>query len=147
MDIEALIEQHRFIIENISILGGVGGDIKTRGDANEARQLIDKIDPVLVAHLAIEDDELYPLLLNSPDTDLRTIGVEAFESMIGIYAVWVQFREYWTADAMLADTGRFAAATSAVVGALSMRIEMEQDSLYPAAEVAMRAAARASGTC
>ena len=119
-------------------MGGVCGDIKTRADANEARHLIDEINPEIVAHLATEDAELYPLLLNSPDASLRTIGVEALESVGGIYAVWVQFREYWTADAMLADTGRFAAATTAVMGALSVRIEMEQDSLYPAAEAAMR---------
>jgi len=142
MDIEALIAQHHFIIDKISVLGGVCGDIKTRADANEARQLIDEIDPELVAHLAIEDAELYPLLLNSPDAGLRTIGVEALHGIGIILAVWVRFRDHWTADVMLADTGRFAAATMAVMGALSVRIEMEQDSLYPAAEAAARLGTR-----
>lgn len=139
MDIETLIAQHRFIIDKIAVLGGVCGDIKTRADADQARRLIDEVDPVLVDHLAIEDAELYPLLANARDPGLRLIGVEALHGIGIILSVWVRFRDHWTADAMLADTGRFAAATMAVVSALSVRIEMEQDSLYPAAQAAARA--------
>lgn len=142
MDIRVLSRQHRSIIDKAAVLGGLCQLIRTREDALEARRLIEDIDLELVEHLTIEDAELYPLLMNAQDEGLRLLGSEAFEGIGGLLAIWTRHRDHWTVTAMLADTRRFAAATSGVIHALSVRVEMEEDSLYPAAEAEARRGGR-----
>lgn len=130
----ALREEHRLIVALASRLGGTAGDIKTRGDAHDAYALIQSIDDLLRGHLAEEDENLYPAFLASEDEDMRWIGADAAEGMGGIVGAWVNYRDRWTIDAILREADRFAATTEGVLGALSLRIEMENDVLYPAAE-------------
>ncbi|MDQ3124358.1 MAG: hypothetical protein M3Q74_01980 [Pseudomonadota bacterium] len=80
MDMQALSRQHRSIIDKASLIGGCCRQIKTRADAAEARRLIMDIDLELVAHLTIEDAELYPMLMGARDAGLRLLGEEAFEA-------------------------------------------------------------------
>lgn len=134
--------QHRSIIDKASVLGGLCRHVKTRSDAEAARRLIDEVDVELVAHLTIEDAELYPLLMDAQDEGLRLLGAEAFEGVGGLLEVWVRFRDHWTVTAMLADPRRFAVAAGGVLGALSVRVEMEEDSLYPAADAVARRGGR-----
>ncbi|MDP1913692.1 hemerythrin domain-containing protein [Brevundimonas sp.] len=138
MDIRALKREHRSIIDKAAVLGGLCRLIRTREDALEARALITEIDLELVAHLTTEDAELYPLLMNARDKGLRILGAEAFDCIGGMLGIWVQYRNHWTVRAMLADPGRFSVATRRLMRALSVRVEMEEDSLYPAAEAAAR---------
>lgn len=134
--------QHQSIIDKAAVLGGLCGVIRTRDDAQEARRLITDIDLDLVSHLTTEDVELYPLLMNARDEGLRILGAEAFGSIGGFLEIWVRFRDHWTAPAILADPRPFAAATGRLLRALSVRIEMEEDSLYPAAEAEGRRGTR-----
>ena len=124
------------------MLGGLCRLIRTREDALEAHRLIADIDVDMVAHLTIEDAELYPLLMNARDEGLRLIGAEAFEGIGGMLGIWVRYRDHWTVTAMLADPRRFGVATGRLLRALSVRVEMEEDSLYPAAEAEARLGAR-----
>jgi hypothetical protein len=142
MDIRTLRRQHRLIIDKASMLGGLCRHVKTREDAEEVCRLITEIDLELVAHLTVEDAELYPLLMNARDEGLRILGVEAFEGVGGLLQIWTQFRDHWTVTAMLADPRRFAVATGGVLGALAVRVEMEEDSLYPAADATVRRGGR-----
>lgn len=132
MDTQALRLEHSSIIGLASRLGGVAGDVKTRGDAHDARALILTIDDMLQGHLAEEDAELYPALMAAPDAETRTLGISAFEEMGCVVGAWVNYRDHWTLDAILGDPRRFAGTTKGVIGALSLRIEMENDILYPA---------------
>ena len=132
MDTQALRLEHSSIMSLASRLGGVAGAVKTRGDAHDARALILTMDDKLQGHLAEEDAELYPALMAAPDAETRTLGASAFEEMGGIVGSWVNYRDHWTPDAILGDPRRFAATTEGVIGALSLRIEMENDILYSA---------------
>ena len=144
MDTQALRAEHSSIMALASRLGGFAGDVKTRGDAHDARALILTIDGTLQGHLAEEDAELYPALMAAPDAETRTLGASAFEEMGGIVGAWASYRDHWSLEAILGDAGRFAAATEGVMGALSLRIEMENDVLYPAMERLTVAAGRAA---
>lgn len=130
--------EHQSIIEKAAVLGGLCGLVRTREDAHEARLRIAEIDAELVAHLAAEDTALYALLINGRDEALRILGAEAFEGVGGLLEVWVRFRDHWTSTAILADPRSFAAATDRMLRALSLRVEMEEDILYPAAEAQAR---------
>lgn len=136
MDTQSLSRQHRTIIDKAALLGGLCRQLRTRDEADEARGLILDIDHHLLAHLEAEDAELYPTLLNARDEALRILGAEAFESIGGLKDIWVRFRDHWTGIAILADPRRFSAATDSLLGALALRIEMEEESVYPAAAAA-----------
>ncbi len=134
MDTQALRDEHASIMARASRLGGLADDVKTRGDAHEAYGLIASIDALLHSHLTEEDGRLYPALMTAPDEATRELGATAFEAMGGIVGAWTDYVGHWTVDAILGDARRFAAATRGVMGALSLRIEMENDVLYPAME-------------
>lgn len=144
MDTRVLRDEHSSIMALASRLGGIAGNVKTRGDAHDARALIGSIDSLLKAHLTEEDENLYPALMAAADEDVRRLGAEAFEAMGGIVGAWANYCDHWSVEAILAEPGRFAAATDGVMGALSLRIEMENDVLYPAMERLMGPAERSA---
>lgn len=132
MDTQALRAEHAAIMVLASRLGGAAGDVKTRGDAHDAHGLIAAINGLLEGHLAEEDNHLYPALMAADDAPTRELGAAAYEAMGGLVGAWTGYRDGWTIEAILGDVRRFAAATHGVIGALSLRIEMENDVLYPA---------------
>lgn len=144
MDTRMLRDEHRTITDAVSRLGGLVLDLRTRGDAHDVRAAILSIDAVLQRHLEFEDRELYPALMASNDPVVRDLGSSARENMGGVIDVWTDYRDRWTVEAILGDRRRFVDATAGVVGALSLRIEMENDHLYPAID-ALRAPRRSGG--
>ena len=102
------------------------------------------IDDLLQGHLAEEDERLYPALMAAGDEDTRRLGADASEAMGGIVGAWISYRDQWTLEAILADAGCFTAATRGLMGALALRIEMENDVLYPAMERLMAATERSA---
>ena len=134
LDIHELRRQHRLIMVRATGLRGLGDMIKTRQDAEEARAAIEGIDKMLIEHLTIEDNDLYPALLAGPDSEVAAMAADCAEEMGGIRGAWVAYRDQWTAAAIAADPARFSAATAGVIGALALRVERENAELYPAAE-------------
>lgn len=132
MDTRTLRAQHRVIIRQATALNGLAGVIKTRDDASQACHAIQAIDRLLVRHLTIEDEWLYPGLMSADDPGVQKQAAEAFEDMGGILQAWLQYRDGWSVDRVFADPERFAAATRGIVGALALRVEREDDTLYPA---------------
>jgi hypothetical protein len=132
LDIDELRRQHGDLLVRATGLRGLGDMVKTREDAAEARAAIHGIDKVLVDHLTIEDDHLYPALLASRDREVAALGADCAEEMGGILGAWIAYRDQWTAENILADPGRFRVATAGVIGALALRIERENVELYPA---------------
>lgn len=132
MDTRTLRAQHRVIILQATALNGLAGGIKTRDDAFQACKAVQAIDRLLVRHLTIEDEWLYPGLMAASDPVLQQQATEAFEDMGGILQAWVQYRDAWTGDRIFNEPSRFAAATRGIVGALALRVEREDDTLYPA---------------
>ena len=144
MDTRALRDEHRTITDAVSRLGGLVHDLRTRGDAHDVRAAILAIDAVLHRHLQFEDRELYPALMAAGDPAIRELGGHARENVGGLIGVWTDYRDRWTVEAILGDRRRFTDATAGVVGALSLRMEMENDQLYPALD-ALRAPRRSGG--
>lgn len=132
MSVQALRAEHQPIIEALSRLGGVVHNLRTRADAEDARARIDVISAVLHRHLEDEDVGLYPTLIGCGVAAMQTLGRSAREEMGGLLGAWQGYCHRWTVEAMLTDPRRFAAATARVFDALSLRIELENDTLYPA---------------
>ena len=134
LDLHELRRQHRLIMVCATGLRGLGDMIKTRQDAEEARAAIEVINRMLIEHLAIEDNHLYPALLAGADGDVAAMAADCAEEMGGIRSAWVAYRNQWTAVSIAADPARFSAATAGVIGALALRVERENAELYPAVE-------------
>jgi hypothetical protein len=127
-----LSQQHQQLLRLARELAGCAADLRSSGDAMTVRRVIDNIDSLLVEHLSLEDRGLYPVLMTADDPKLREDAMAAVEDMGGLYGVWVWYRSHWTLGVILADPVRFRMTTGDIVGALSLRIEMEEATLYPA---------------
>lgn len=132
MDTRALRSEHDAMLGLVSRLGGLSHGLRTRDDAEGARALILDVDALLHDHLAREDALLYPALRAAPDARTRALGAACSTEMGGLIGAWAGYRGRWTVAAILGDTRRFARVSADIIGALSLRIEMENDILYPA---------------
>ena len=132
MDTQALRNEHSVVLILVSRLGGLSHRVRVKDDAEGARAVILDIDALLHNHLAREDALLYPALRAAPDDATRTLGEACSTEMGGLIGAWASYRSRWTVAAILSDTQRFASVTADIIGALSLRIEMENDILYPA---------------
>lgn len=147
MDVEILKAQHRRIIRLASALGGVAESLKTPEDAGRARELMGVLNAALVEHLAIEDGELYPVLMTSHDSAVRQLAQDYVDDMGAVSGAWTHYFNEWTQAKIVSDRSRFATATKGLIGALAHRVAREDDTLYPAMEAAeaRSGAARSKG--
>ena len=127
-----LSTQHAVIMEQSRRLSGLAAELDSRGDAMVVRRLMEAVDGLIIQHLSIEDEQLYPTLMRAADPELRDTAMSAFEDMGGLCAVWAHYRDHWTIDRILSDPRRFRTATDDIVGALNLRVAMEESVLYPA---------------
>lgn len=132
METQALRNEHTAVLALVSRLGGLAHGVRLRDDAEGARALILDIDGLLSDHLAREDAFLYPALAASTDPATRALAADCSSEMGGLIGAWRGYRDHWTVAAILGDARRFAAVTHDFIGALALRIEMENDVLYPA---------------
>ncbi|KIC61049.1 hypothetical protein RM53_00235 [Brevundimonas nasdae] len=131
MDVEVLKAQHGRIIRLASALGGTAAVLKTSDDAIRVRELMSALNVALTEHLAIEDGELYPVLMQSDDVSVRDLAQHYVEDMGALSGVWAHYFMEWTQARILADRDRFASVTKGLIGALAHRVAREEDTLYP----------------
>jgi hypothetical protein len=81
-------------------------------------------------HAAMEDDALYPRLLEHEDADVRALGARFQSDFGGIYDAFLAFRERWTREAIAAAPEDFRQQARGVVNTLGQRIRAEHDELY-----------------
>ena len=137
MIIRTLKAQHRVLMDKASELAGLAARIRVQDDAVEADQIIGGIHALLVRHLQIEDEWLYPTLMKAEDETLRNFATDSFEEMGGILGAWQAYRREWSAHTIHAHPARFATATRGIVEAVALRVEREEDHLYPAIDSLM----------
>ena len=126
-----LRREHASILRRVSILNGLAASRMTREVAEQTCKSIRAIDGLLVEHLRVEDEMLYPTLIAAQDGEIRRTAESWFHDMSGILGAWIAYRDHWTLDNVLANTDRFRAATTGILGALAIRIENENRELYP----------------
>ncbi len=88
----------------------------------------------LVRHLKCEDWVLYPRLKSSGDAALIRMTAEFAHEMGHIAEDFTAYDAKWTADLAAADWPGFCSETQIILDVLGMRIEREEQELYPAAE-------------
>ncbi len=136
VDVEILKAQHRRIIRLASALGGLAETLKTQDDAVRARELMTALNAALIEHLAIEDGELYPVLMQSAELSVRQLAEDYVDDMGALSGAWAHYFDEWSHAKIVSNRSRFALATRGLIGALAHRVEREDDTLYPAMEAA-----------
>lgn len=85
-------------------------------------------------HLAMEDQSLYPRLLESDDPELRALAQRFVDEMGGIAATFEDYVKAWGQSSIEGDPQSFARQSQAVFDALADRIARENEQLYPLAD-------------
>lgn len=98
--------------------------------AAQVSSILSKLAGRIRVHAAMEDDALYPRLLEHDDADVRALGERFQREFGGIYDAFLSFRERWTRDAIAADPDGFRQQARGVVHALGERIKAENTVLY-----------------
>lgn len=88
----------------------------------------------LTRHLKCEDWALYPTLLAKGDPVVSGLAKEFVDEMGHIASDFAAYDARWTGEAVAADWAGFCAETTGILHALAMRIEREDEDLYPLAE-------------
>jgi iron-sulfur cluster repair protein YtfE (RIC family) len=87
----------------------------------------------LASHLAKEDGNLYPKLIDHGDYRVAQIAQRFISEFSDIATVWCAYLDGWTAQSIAADMVGFQDATYVVVKRLGDRIRLENAELYPLA--------------
>jgi iron-sulfur cluster repair protein YtfE (RIC family) len=123
-------EQHdalRFLLEKLPAAAPV--------EPADAAKLLARLSAVLLAHLKLEDDQLYPALARSSDRTVRETALHYREEMGGLKQSFDAFMSAWgSAEQISADQDDFIAAWSAVRSVLEIRMAKEDHGLYSIAE-------------
>jgi hemerythrin-like domain-containing protein len=104
-------------------------------DSKVAFDQLERMKALLVRHLRIEDERLYPLLEAAHDTVLAARAVRYSHEMGGLHRAFEQFCERWNAaEAIAHNAGMFLLEWAPIGDLLCRRIEAEETDLYPQAE-------------
>ncbi|GFN22205.1 MAG: hemerythrin domain-containing protein [Thermoanaerobacteraceae bacterium] len=128
---ETLVRQHKEIM-------GLLGDIEEMGRehiSGRPFELLIKLGELsgkVKVHLAQEDRGLYPVLLKHPDGQVREKAQRFIQEMGGLREAFERFRtRYASTGAIKEDPARFLADVRDLASALTKRIRLEEDELYP----------------
>lgn len=88
----------------------------------------------LVRHLKCEDWALYPRMQSSGDAEVMRIARIFVDEMGHIAGDFAAYDARWTPEAVEAGWDAFRGETIGILDALGMRIEREEQQLYPLAE-------------
>lgn len=129
-------KQHVELVEVVqAITGKLDEAGLSNGGAQEATELLSQLAGKLLVHLAAEDYDLYPKMIESSDSEVSSTARKFQDEMGGLKSA---FQEYYTAwnkpAAIQGNPAGFIEQTKGVFEALGARVEKENTILYPLAD-------------
>ena len=104
-------------------------------NAREVRRMMARLKGKLVVHSTMENEALYPRLLEHPDPTTRALSKDLFDELSGIYDTFSAHHTKWTSvEGIEADPAAYARHTREVFEKLKLRMERENRELYPLAD-------------
>ena len=120
--------------EILRAAGEITDHLKGQADPAAVRKLLSALAGKVNFHLAMEDQALYPRLLESAEASVKTRAGKFKDEMGGLGKVFTDYNNKWQVSAIRADVAGFTNETRKVFGALAKRIERENNELYPLAD-------------
>lgn len=135
---ETLKQQHAEVLRQVDVIQ----DAIQKADSQLIQRELKKLGTALVAHLSLEDHQLYPelerLATESGAENLAVVARQFSTNMSRISAALLAFLAKY--EKPFTDVAAFKRDWSAVLAALSARIASEEVTLYPLYEKAVRSA-------
>jgi serine/threonine protein kinase len=104
-------------------------------NASELRRSMARFAGKLSVHASMENDALYPRLLEHGDPHIRATARALFDEVKGIYSSFGAFTKRWpSTDSIVADPSAYARECQRVLKTLWARMVRENDELYPLAD-------------
>jgi len=119
-----------------AIFAAVRDLVREIGDGAGAATLstgLGQLDSLLTPHLAIEDEQIYPLLLASDGAGQRIMAEEAINAFASVASDWRSFVARWDEPAIAAHRDGFVSGLQALLDTLQQRVRAENEILYPMA--------------
>jgi hypothetical protein len=126
--------QHQRILELITELSKELGP-KTAANAAAINSILGKLGGALAAHLAAEDNVLYPKLGADPRPQVRNIAKQFQAEMGGLKRAFSEYSYRWNAASIATKSADFEQETRGIIKALKDRITREERDFYPVAGV------------
>jgi hypothetical protein len=105
------------------------------GNARQVRRMMARLKGKLVVHSSMENEALYPRLLEHGNPAIRTLAKNLFDELGGIYDAFAAHHGRWsTVELIEADPGAYARHTLEIFDLLKHRMERENGELYPLAD-------------
>jgi serine/threonine protein kinase len=105
---------------------------ETAKNASELRRMMARFAGKLSVHASMENEALYPRLLEHRDVAVRSKAKELFDEVKNIYSAFGSFTKRWPTTASIeADPATYAKDSKKVLKTLWMRMVRENDELYP----------------
>ena len=103
-------------------------------DPTDLRRSLARFSGALRMHATMEEEGLYPSLLESRDPEVRRVAERLYGDLGGLYAMWDEFVERWDESAAIERSPiRFRFDLGRVLFRLGMRMRREDEELYPMA--------------
>ncbi|MEG3181933.1 hemerythrin domain-containing protein [Sphingomonas sp. LT1P40] len=129
ISIERLILEHR----TIATLADALSRAAPVADAASLRGMLVDLDTQLAAHLRTEDLEVYPMLLAAGDASQQIAAASAMADFDTLAADWRNYVDHWSEAAIADDPTGFIEDSAIILSALSARVRIENEVLYPLA--------------
>ena len=124
--------QHREIRELADKISMILNQDLLVQDPMEVRNLLSTLSGKLMMHLAMEDQFLYPNLMESNDSQIQTTAARFSTEMGDLVKVFKDYSEKWlTPSSIKANPDTFIKDSHDIFQALLRRIEREDRELYP----------------
>lgn len=109
-------------------------ELKGQPDVGAVRKMLSSLAGKVNFHLAMEDQALYPRLMEQGDASVKARATKFKDEMGGLGRVFTDYNAKWQLSAIKSDLAGFGNETRKVFGALAKRIERENAELYPLAD-------------
>ncbi len=130
LSFEDLLHDHSAIF---AVVRDLAREIENGAGAAPLSARVGKLDALLTPHLAIEDEQIYPLLLASDDAGQRIMAEEAIYAFASVASDWSIFVARWSEPAIAADRAGFVTRLQGFLDTLQRRVKAENEVLYPMA--------------
>jgi Hemerythrin HHE cation binding domain len=105
------------------------------GNARDVRRMMARLKGKLVVHSSMENEALYPRLLQHEDSGIRTVAQNLFAEFGPIYDALAEHHGRWSSVELIeADPTAYARDTRTIFDTLKLRMERENNELYPLAD-------------
>jgi len=129
-------KQHAELVEIVRSIEVLLDPAKLATAATETRNLISKLLGKLSIHLAMEDQSLYPRLIQHADKSVREIAKRFATEMGGVKPSVESFGRKWTEAELRANPTAFCDEAKKLFVVLADRIKRENTQLYPLLDMA-----------